>query len=73
MTSKSSSRPTTRQSSTASTFMTKSSGYSSWIGTRTVIPASVAWIRRSQVAGQLPVSLSEAFMRGYIGGLPKNF
>ena len=24
-------------------------------------------------AGQLPVSLSEAFMRGYIGGLPKNF
>jgi predicted ATPase len=23
--------------------------------------------------GQLPVSLSEAFMRGYIGGLPKNF
>ena len=25
------------------------------------------------VAGQAPVSLSEAFMRGYIGGLPKNF
>lgn len=24
-------------------------------------------------AGQIPVSLSEAFMRGYIGGLPKNF
>jgi predicted ATPase len=24
-------------------------------------------------AGQRPVSLSEAFMRGYIGGLPKNF
>ena len=24
-------------------------------------------------AGELPVSLSEAFMRGYIGGLPKNF
>jgi predicted ATPase len=24
-------------------------------------------------AGQLPVSLSEAFMRGYIGGLPKSF
>ena len=24
-------------------------------------------------AGQVPVSLSEAFMRGYIGGLPKNF
>jgi predicted ATPase len=24
-------------------------------------------------AGQTPVSLSEAFMRGYIGGLPKNF
>lgn len=24
-------------------------------------------------AGQLPVSLSEAFLRGYIGGLPKNF
>jgi energy-coupling factor transporter ATP-binding protein EcfA2 len=24
-------------------------------------------------AGSLPVSLSEAFMRGYIGGLPKNF
>ncbi len=23
--------------------------------------------------GQVPVSLSEAFMRGYIGGLPKNF
>lgn len=23
--------------------------------------------------GQLPVSLSEAFLRGYIGGLPKNF
>ncbi len=23
--------------------------------------------------GQLPVNLSEAFMRGYIGGLPKNF
>ncbi|WP_088259686.1 AAA family ATPase [Fimbriiglobus ruber] len=26
-----------------------------------------------QVTGQSPVSLSEAFMRGYIGGLPKNF
>jgi predicted ATPase len=25
------------------------------------------------LAGQAPVSLSEAFMRGYIGGLPKNF
>jgi energy-coupling factor transporter ATP-binding protein EcfA2 len=25
------------------------------------------------VAGQPPVSLSEAFLRGYIGGLPKNF
>jgi predicted ATPase len=25
------------------------------------------------VAGQAPVSLSEAFLRGYIGGLPKNF
>jgi predicted ATPase len=25
------------------------------------------------IAGQPPVSLSEAFMRGYIGGLPKNF
>jgi energy-coupling factor transporter ATP-binding protein EcfA2 len=24
-------------------------------------------------AGELPVSLSEAFLRGYIGGLPKNF
>jgi energy-coupling factor transporter ATP-binding protein EcfA2 len=24
-------------------------------------------------SGQVPVSLSEAFMRGYIGGLPKNF
>ncbi len=24
-------------------------------------------------AGQLPTSLSEAFLRGYIGGLPKNF
>jgi predicted ATPase len=24
-------------------------------------------------AGERPVSLSEAFMRGYIGGLPKNF
>ncbi len=24
-------------------------------------------------AGEVPVSLSEAFMRGYIGGLPKNF
>jgi predicted ATPase len=24
-------------------------------------------------AGQVPLSLSEAFMRGYIGGLPKNF
>ena len=23
--------------------------------------------------GEVPVSLSEAFMRGYIGGLPKNF
>jgi hypothetical protein len=23
--------------------------------------------------GQIPVSLSEAFVRGYIGGLPKNF
>jgi predicted ATPase len=26
-----------------------------------------------QLAGRPPVSLSEAFMRGYIGGLPKNF
>lgn len=26
-----------------------------------------------QMNGSLPVSLSEAFMRGYIGGLPKNF
>ena len=25
------------------------------------------------IAGRLPVRLSEAFMRGYIGGLPKNF
>ena len=28
---------------------------------------------KSKIAGQPPVSLSEAFMRGYIGGLPKNF
>ncbi|OWK36665.1 ATPase [Fimbriiglobus ruber] len=26
-----------------------------------------------QIAGQSPVSVSESFMRGYSGGLPKNF
>ena len=49
MTSKSFSRPTTRRFSTASTSTTNNSCCSSWIVTRTVIPASVAWTRRRQV------------------------